>query len=292
MLTRKLPCPSCGVGLKIAEDLPAGKKINCPKCGVGFAVPQGNGQASAAKESAVRVRKPIPEDPEEYGEQDEVDDEEVEGRPVVRKRRAPPPPEDDDEPDDVEEERPLRRKRRKFKKKKQSSRMPLILGSVIGAVLLLGAAGVTAAVFLLKDNKSDSLAKNPAPSRPSRMPGGGPGGGEGSAGVSDEKASSSSGREASESKPSESGNDGASDQYAAGKQVFQRSCTRCHRISGLDGGGRQGPDLSTIGREHDAEWLTEFIRDPKSKKPDSRMRPVRLSDPDLHAVAAYLASLK
>src|SRR5947209_20026976 len=102
MLTRKLPCPSCGVGLKIAEDLPAGKKITCPKCRVGFAVPEGNGQASASKEPAfrapaVRVRKPVLEESEEYGGQDEIANEEAEERPAVRRRRSPPP-EDEDEP--------------------------------------------------------------------------------------------------------------------------------------------------------------------------------------------------
>jgi mono/diheme cytochrome c family protein len=285
MLTRKLPCPSCGVGLKIAEDLPAGKKITCPKCGVGFQVPEGNGQASSPREAAVRVRKPVPEQPEEYGEQDELDEEEVEERPVIRKRRRPVV-EDDDEPDDDYEERPPRRKRRKFKKKKQANRMPLILGLVIGGVLLLGGAGAIAFVLWPKE-KSDSAAKNAGPSRPSRMQGGGPGGGAGPAGASDEKAPS--GQEPAEPKSSESVD--ASDPYAAGKQVFQRRCARCHRI-GESGRGGQGPDLATIGRTRDADWLKAFIRDPQSQKPNARMRPVNLSDEDLRAVAVYLASLK
>ena len=289
MLTRKLPCPSCGVGLKIAEGLPAGKKITCPKCGLGFPVPEGNGQASSPKEPAVRVRKPAPEEPEEYGEQDEAGEEKVEERPVLRKRRRPVA-EDDEEPDDDYEERPLRRKRRKFKKKKQASRLPLILGLVIGGVLVLGGAGALAFVFWPKENKSDSAAKNVEPGRPSRMPGGGSGGGAGPAGAADEK-STSSGQDPAESKSSESGSDNASDPYATGKQVFQRRCARCHRI-GESGRGGQGPDLAAIGRTRDAEWLMAFVRDPQSQKPNARMRAVNLSDEDLRAVAVYLASLK
>jgi mono/diheme cytochrome c family protein len=249
-------------------------------------VPQGNGQASPPKQPLVRVRKPAPEEPEEYGEQDEVDHEEIEQRPVVRKRRRPPSPEDDDEPDDEEEERPLPRKRRKSKKKKPPNRIPLVLGLVIGGVLLVGAAGVTLAVVFWPKDKSTSVAQNNPPTRPSRMPGGAPGG----AGAADEKSTSPAGRE-SESRTSEPGSDSGSDPYAAGKQVFQRSCARCHRI-GSEGRGGQGPDLTTIGRTRDADWLMGFIRDPQSRKPNSRMRPQRLSDEDLRAVAVYLASLK
>ena len=297
MLTRKLPCPSCGVRLKIADDLPAGKKITCPKCGEGFPVPEGNGQAAPQAEAVISKRKPTPEEPEEYGEQDEVANEEVEERPVVRKRRRSPPPEDEDEQDDEEEERPLQRKRRKFRKKKQPSRLPLILGLVIGGLLLLGA--IAAAIIFLpplfgaKENKSDSVARNNAPSRPSRMLGGAPEGA-GPASRTDERANSPEGGKPAEPRPSESGSDNASDPYAAGKQVFQRTCARCHRI-GDSGGGRQGPDLATIGRTRDADWVMGYVRDPQSRKPESRMRaipPQRLSDEDLRAVAVYLASLK
>jgi len=288
MLTRKLPCPSCGVGLKIAEDLPAGRKITCPKCGNDFPVPEKNGQASAVQEPGVRVRKPAPE---EYGEEDAVDQKEVEERPVVRKRRRPPPPEDDSEPEDEEEERPRPRKRRKLKKKKPPSRMPLILGLVIGGIVLLG-AGVALAVVLWPKDKSTSTAQNSPASRPSRMPGGGARGmGRGGEGAA-ERTTPPAGQESAEPKSSESGSDGgSSDPYAAGKQVFQTKCVRCHRI-GDSAGGRQGPNLATIGQTRDVDWLMGFIRDPKSRKPDSRMRPVGLSDEDLRAVAVYLASLK
>jgi cytochrome c1 len=43
------------------------------------------------------------------------------------------------------------------------------------------------------------------------------------------------------------------------------------------------------------EWLSAFIRDPKSKKDDARMPPFpaeKISDADLQALAEYLASLK
>src|SRR5437899_6493288 len=294
MLTRKLPCPSCGVGLKIAEELPAGRKITCPKCGSGFPVPEGNGQASPPEEVVVRVRKPAPLEEDE--ERNEEENAEIEERPVVRKRRRPLPPEDDDEPHGEDEDRPLPRKRRKFRKKKPASRMPLILGLVIGGVLLLGAAGGTlAVVFWPKENKSTSTAQSNPPNRPSRMAGGAPRGGAGSAGSADEKSTSPAGQESAESKPSESGSDGGgSDPYATGKQVFQKSCARCHRIGGGSGMRGRGPNLSTIGRDHDVDWLMTYIRNSKAQKPDSLMPSFeeKISDEEIRAVAWYLASLK
>jgi mono/diheme cytochrome c family protein len=136
MAIRKLPCPSCGVGLKVADTVPVGKKINCPKCGVGFGVP---------------------------GEDDEPDAREV---VLARPRRAAPPRDDEDDEDQEREvERRPRKKRRK--KKKAASNMPLILGLVIGgAVLLIGAAVVLAVVRPWEQNATQTAANNPAPSRP------------------------------------------------------------------------------------------------------------------------------
>jgi mono/diheme cytochrome c family protein len=298
MLTRKLPCPSCGVALKIANDLPAGKRITCPKCGQGFPVPEGNGQAQSSRPAAARVRKLAP--PEEDEERDSESHEEMEDRPVVRKRRRPPPPEEEEESDDEVEERPLPRKRRKLRKKKPS-RLPLILGLVAGGLVLLVATGVTFAVIKLlpSDKKADQTAANTPPrSGPPSGPPMGPGGEQRPGGP--ERSNPPAAQDSPESPPSQPRPDtGGSDQFAAGKEVFQRSCARCHRIGGSGGGGgfgqSRGPNLATIGRTRDAAWLMGFVRNPKSRKPDSSMPaipPQRLSDEDLRAVAVYLASLK
>jgi cytochrome c1 len=47
--------------------------------------------------------------------------------------------------------------------------------------------------------------------------------------------------------------------------------------------------------EHTVDWLTKFIRDPKSVKPEARMPPFddhKINDAELRAVAEYLNSLK
>ena len=53
-----------------------------------------------------------------------------------------------------------------------------------------------------------------------------------------------------------------------------------------------GGKLDGVGAKHDAAWLKEYIANPKSKKPDSKMAKVTLTDQQLSDVVAYLATLK
>jgi mono/diheme cytochrome c family protein len=125
MITKKLACPSCGVGLRVADTLPAGKRIKCPKCGDAFPVPAA---------APARPRKPAP------------------------------PPEDDENPFEVvDDEAPAPRKRRKKPKKAAGNpalTMALVLG---GATLLLGGAAVLAVTFWPTKNSGAVAANNPAP---------------------------------------------------------------------------------------------------------------------------------
>jgi len=79
-----------------------------------------------------------------------------------------------------------------------------------------------------------------------------------------------------------------------GKAVFSAKCAGCHTLGGV--GGKKGPDLTKVGAtaEHTAEWLTAFIKNPKSKDPGSRMPPFegKIPDADIQAVGTYLASQK
>ena len=110
-------------------------------------------------------------------------------------------------------------------------------------------------------------------------------------------------------------------EFAAGKKIFRAQCARCHSVSvqmagepgpggpggppggpgsggpgGPPGGPRsRGPNLSKVGADpdHTVEWLTQYIRNPKSVKENSKMPPQKnISGDDLQAVAEYLASLK
>jgi cytochrome c2 len=81
--------------------------------------------------------------------------------------------------------------------------------------------------------------------------------------------------------------------YAAGIKVFNQKCTNCHTI-GTAGGKKV--DLAKVAADstHTEEWLRDFILDPKSKKPNTRMPSFqgKLSDEEFKSLLAYLVSLK
>jgi cytochrome c2 len=74
--------------------------------------------------------------------------------------------------------------------------------------------------------------------------------------------------------------------------VWARYCVGCHKIDG--DGGKDGPELSHAGKEHDAPTLRTWIVDPEAIKPDADMPSFgkRLSPEQLDAIAGYLASRK
>ena len=77
-----------------------------------------------------------------------------------------------------------------------------------------------------------------------------------------------------------------------GKEIFtQKKCSMCHKIEGV--GGKIGPDLSDEGdKGRSEEWLIKYFKDPKSTMPEAKMRPVKGTDEELKALAAYMLSLK
>jgi len=87
-----------------------------------------------------------------------------------------------------------------------------------------------------------------------------------------------------------------------GKEVFLRGpCAMCHTVQGTASRGRVGPDLThfasrkTIGagtlpntRGHLAGW----ILNPHNLKPGTKMPATVLESQDLHALLAFLETLK
>lgn len=81
--------------------------------------------------------------------------------------------------------------------------------------------------------------------------------------------------------------------------LYDQHCAKCHARAGQPGGpgigGSRGPDLSKIGRERDAKWLADYIRSPKSVKPEARLMPAFegvLTDAQIQALADQLAAQK
>ncbi len=81
-----------------------------------------------------------------------------------------------------------------------------------------------------------------------------------------------------------SGGDGAS--------IFSAKCAGCHKLG--EKGRGNAPDLTHIGGEKDATALAEFVKNPKSKNPGSRMPAFegKISDADLKTLTEYLATQK
>ena len=99
---------------------------------------------------------------------------------------------------------------------------------------------------------------------------------------------------------------------AEGERIFLRApCVACHAITGTPAVGAIGPNLTLFGTrpelgagalENTTENLVRWIKDPQSVKPGTLMpgtarsgggvAPTGLSDAEVRAIAAYLASLK
>jgi len=77
-----------------------------------------------------------------------------------------------------------------------------------------------------------------------------------------------------------------------GAAVFQaRGCMNCHALHGI--GGTFGPALDTIGRTLNKKQIGQYVQNPKSVNPKTRMPAQKdLSDKELDAVAGFLSNLK
>jgi cytochrome c553 len=74
-----------------------------------------------------------------------------------------------------------------------------------------------------------------------------------------------------------------------GSAAFKRvGCTHCHTVRGV--GTAIAPDLSRIGARYDAAYLERWLRDPREVRPSAHMPTLELSEDDIRALAAYLAS--
>jgi cytochrome c oxidase subunit 2 len=93
-----------------------------------------------------------------------------------------------------------------------------------------------------------------------------------------------------------------SDSVAKGRAIFEHTaCINCHRITGTAANGTFGPDLTHLmsrdtiasgAADNTHDKLRLWIENPDALKPGSLTPAMKLSDPDLDAVTAYLESLK
>lgn len=86
-----------------------------------------------------------------------------------------------------------------------------------------------------------------------------------------------------------------------GQQIFLARCGMCHTVNGSNASGRSGPDLTHLmGRQmiaagvlpNTVDTLTRWVAHLQDVKPGVRMPVVELNQDDLHALVAYLETLK
>ncbi|GAB4540619.1 MAG: hypothetical protein Fur0020_09860 [Thermodesulfovibrionia bacterium] len=78
---------------------------------------------------------------------------------------------------------------------------------------------------------------------------------------------------------------------AYGGLLFESlGCIGCHKIG--DKGVSFGPELSDIGKKIKAEWVYQFLRNPKSYDPKTIVPDFKLSDNEIPPLTAYLISLE
>jgi len=77
-----------------------------------------------------------------------------------------------------------------------------------------------------------------------------------------------------------------------GERIYQSlGCPTCHTLDGK--GGKIGPDLARAGELHtDAYWFRRYLSDPRAIIPTSIKPPVKVSEPDMDDLTAYLMGLK
>jgi cytochrome c2 len=78
-----------------------------------------------------------------------------------------------------------------------------------------------------------------------------------------------------------------------GASVFEKRCKLCHSVAGSGGPmAKMGGPLDGIGSKHDAAWLEQYLKNPKSKEPQVQMPVVKLTDQERDSVVQYLLSLR
>lgn len=77
---------------------------------------------------------------------------------------------------------------------------------------------------------------------------------------------------------------------AEGEALFDSiGCFACHQVDGE--GGNAGPALDRIAEKTNADWIWNWIREPKNWSEHARMPSLRLSDQEARDLTAYLSSL-
>ena len=80
---------------------------------------------------------------------------------------------------------------------------------------------------------------------------------------------------------------------ADAQALYAAKCQVCHSLAGNAGKmASVGGSLDGVGSKRDAEWLKKYLKDPKSVMPEAKMPAIKMTDAELDAMVAYMASQK
>jgi mono/diheme cytochrome c family protein len=78
---------------------------------------------------------------------------------------------------------------------------------------------------------------------------------------------------------------------AEGERLFRvQGCYGCHLVGKF--GTPIGPNLSHVGGKYSKAYLTRWLRDPESQRPNAHMPKLELDPAQVEALAAFLSSLQ
>lgn len=84
---------------------------------------------------------------------------------------------------------------------------------------------------------------------------------------------------------------GAQSPADQGQRYFMDTgCYGCHTVGKM--GTPIGPDLSRVGSKYSRAYFERWLRDPSAQRPRAHMPALELTEEQVKAMAAYLASLK
>ncbi|HEY7650875.1 MAG TPA: cytochrome c [Methylomirabilota bacterium] len=78
---------------------------------------------------------------------------------------------------------------------------------------------------------------------------------------------------------------------AEGERLFRvQGCYGCHIVGKF--GTPIGPNLSHVGGKYSKAYLTRWLKDPESQRPNAHMPKLELDPVEVEALAAFLSSLQ
>ena len=84
---------------------------------------------------------------------------------------------------------------------------------------------------------------------------------------------------------------GAQPSTEQGRQYFvDIGCYGCHTVGKV--GTPIGPDLSHVGAKYSRAYMERWLRDPSAQRPNAHMPALELTEYQVKALAAFLASLR